>query len=213
MLRPPTLTARLSGRSRAPLQAGAGLFVNVAIDPLPVGLRVGLLVAPLQVVDDPLEADLVGAAAAEAVGVADVVAFVAGAVEEDLLLLLGQLRPGLVGIYVVGLGDGGDQPFPVGADAAVPGLQRPLGEGERRVRDDQFGVYHPLEAEPVAAVAGAVGGVEGEDPRLQLGDRGAAVEAGELLGKQHDSAGVLSFASAVGGFGLADDLDFDQAGG
>src|SRR3712207_7099862 len=42
-------------------------------------LRVGLFVAPLQVVDDPLEADLVGAAAAEAVGVGDVVALVAGA--------------------------------------------------------------------------------------------------------------------------------------
>src|SRR3954454_6161317 len=112
MLRPPTLTARLSGRSRAPLQAGAGLFVNVAIDPLPVGLRVGLLVAPLQVVDDPLEADLVGAAAAEAVGVADVVAVAAGAVEEDLLLALLELRPGLVDVDAVLLGDRRDQALP-----------------------------------------------------------------------------------------------------
>ena len=36
----------------------------------------------------------------------------------------------------------------------------------------------------MAALAGAVGRVEGEDPRLQLGDRGAAVEAGELLGEE-----------------------------
>ena len=86
MLIPPTLTARLSGRSRAPSQSRARLLGHVALDPLAVGLRVGLFVAALEVVDDPLEADLVGAAAAEAVGVGDLVALAAGAVEEDLLL-------------------------------------------------------------------------------------------------------------------------------
>src|SRR5262249_30031243 len=62
----------------------ARLLGHIALDPLAVGLRVGLFVAALEVVDDPLEADLVRAAAAEAVGVADQVAFLAGAVEEDL---------------------------------------------------------------------------------------------------------------------------------
>ena len=179
----------------------AGLLGHVALDPLAVGLRVGLLVAALEVVDDPLEADLVGAAAAEAVRVGDLVALLAGAVEEDLFLGLLQLRPGLVGVDAVVLGDRGDQPLPVGGDAAVPGLQRPLGQRQGRVGDDQLGVDHPLEAEPVAAVAGAVRRVEGEDPRLQLGDRGAAVEAGELLGEEE--------RLLVG----VDELDFDQAGG
>ena len=105
----------------------ARLLGHVALDPLAVGLRVGLLVAALEVVDDPLEADLVGAAAAEAVGVGDLVALVAGAVEEDLALGLLQLRPGLVDVDAVVLGDRGDQPPPVGGDAAVPGLQRALG--------------------------------------------------------------------------------------
>ena len=87
------------------LAVGAGLLGHVALDPLAVGLRVGLLVAALQVVDDPLEADLVGAAAAEAVGVGDLVALAAGAVEEDLFLGFLQLRPGLVGVDAVLLGD------------------------------------------------------------------------------------------------------------
>ena len=54
----------------------------------------------------------------------------------------------------------------------------------------------------MAALAGAVGRVEGEDPRLQLGDRGAAVEAGELLGEEQRL-----------GSRVVDHLDFDQAGG
>ena len=179
----------------------AGLLRHVALDPLPIGLRVGLFVAPLQVVDDPLEANLVGAPAAEAVGVGDLVALLAGAVEEDLFLQLLQFRPGLVDVDVVGLGDRGDQPAPVGGDAAIPGLQGALGERQGRVGDDQFRVDHFLEAEAVAAVAGAVRGVEGEDPWLELRDRGAAVEAGELLGEeQRRLVGV-------------DELDFDQARG
>ena len=179
----------------------AGLLGHVALDPLAVGLRVGLFVAALEVVDDPLEADFVGAAAAEAVGVADLVALRAGAVEEDLFVEFLQLRPGLVEVDLISLGDRGDQPLPVGGDAAIPGLQGALAERERRVGHDQLGIDHPLEAEPVTALAGAVRRVEGEDPRLQLGDRGAAIEAGELLGEEQR-------------LGLAvDHLDFDQAGG
>ncbi len=171
------------GPQPCPFALRAGLLGHVALDPLAVGLGVGLLVATLEVVDDPLEPDPVGAVAAEAVGVADLVALLAGAVEEDLLLGFLQLRPGLVEVDTVRLGDRRDQASPVGGDASVPGLQRPLAEREGRVGDDQFGVDDFLEAEPVAALAGAVRRVEGEDPRLQLGDRGAAVQAGELLGE------------------------------
>jgi len=201
MLIPPTLTAEALRPQPRALALGAGLLRHVALDPLAVGLRVGLFVAPLQVVDDALEAHPVGAAAAETVGVADQVPLLAGAVEEDLALRLLQLRPGLVGIDVVLLGDGGDQPPPVGGDAAVPGLQRALGQRQGRIGNDEFGVDHALEAEPVAALAGAVRRVEGEDPRLQLRDRGAAAEAGELL-REEQRLGSL----------LADELDFDQAG-
>ena len=82
------------------------------------------------------------------------------------------------------------------------GCRAPSASDEGRVGDDQLGVDHPLEAEAVAAVAGAVGRVEGEDPRLQLGDRGAAVEAGELLGEDQRL-----------GLRVVDHLDLDQPGG
>ena len=61
------------------------------------------------------------------------------------------------------------------------GCSAPSDRDRVGIRDDQLGVDDPLEAEPVAALAGAVRRVEGEDPRLELGDRGAAVEAGEAL--------------------------------
>ncbi len=178
-----------------------GLLRHVALDPLAVLLRVGLLVAALKLVDDPFEAHLVGAAATEAIRVRDLVALLPGPVEEDLPFGFLQLRPGLGDVDPVLIGDGGDQPPPVGGDAAIPGLKGALLERERRVGDDQLGVDHPLEAEPVAALAGAVRRVEGEDPRLQLGDRGAAAEAGELLGE--DQVRAL----------LVDQIDFDEAGG
>ena len=92
------------------------------------------------------------------------------------------------------------------------GCSAPSASERVGIGDDQLGIDHALEAEAVATVAGAVGRVEGEDPRLQLGDRGAAVEAGELLAEEHRPAGVLA-ALGPGGAPALDDLDFDQPGG
>ncbi len=161
----------------------ARLLGHVALHPLADRVGVGLVVSALEVVDDPLEADAVGAPAAEAVGVGHLVALASGAVEEDLAVLVGELLPGRVGVDAVVLGHRLDQPLPVAGVALPPGLQRALGERQRRVWNHQLGVDHPLEAEPVTALAGAVGRVEGEDARLELRDRGAAVEAGEALGE------------------------------
>ena len=80
-----------------------------------------------------------------------------------------------------------------------PRLERALGDRERRVGDDQLRIDHPLEAEAVAARAAAVRGVEGEDPRLELGHRRAAVEARELLAEHQHLA-------ALAGAGAAEDL-------
>ncbi len=183
----------------------ARLLGHVALDPLPHPLGVRLLVAALQVVDDALEADRVAAAAAEAVAVADRVPLRAGAVEEDLAVCLRQLLPGLRDVDVVGLGHRLDDPLPIARMAEAPWLQRALLERERRIGDDQLGVDDPLEAESVAALAGAVRRVEGEDPRLQLGDRGAAAEAGEALRKQQHSP----LSSGAG----RRELNLDQAAG
>ena len=69
---------------------------HVLLDPLALGRGVGLLVPPLEVRDDALEArELVAAAPAHAVRVLDVDPLVAGAVEEEVLLLLRQLGPRL----------------------------------------------------------------------------------------------------------------------
>ena len=66
--------------------------------------------------------------------------------------------------------------------AGGPRQDRPLAERQRRVRHDQLRVDLHLRAEAGAARAGAVRGVEREHPRLQLGHRGAAVQAREALG-------------------------------
>ena len=93
--------------------------------------------------------------------------------------LLGQVPPGDVDVDPVRLGDRLEQPPVIHRGRLRPRLERALGDRERRVGDDQLRVDHPLEAEPVAARAAAVRRVEREDPRLELGHRGAAVEAGE----------------------------------
>ncbi len=189
------------------LAVRARLLGHVALDPLAHAVRVRLLVAALEVVDDSLEADAVGAPPAEAVRVVDLVPFAAGAVEEDLAVLGGELLPGRVRIDSVVLGHRLDQPLPVPGVPDPPGLQRALGQGERRVRHDQLGVDDALEAETVAALAGAMGRVEGEDPRLQLRDRRAAVEAGEALaeGEAIDHA-LRELTGSLGSLDTADVL-------
>src|SRR5205807_8499442 len=134
------------------LAVGAGLFGHVSLDPLPHPLRVGFLVAALEVVDDPLEAHCVGAAPAEAVLVAHLVALRSGAEEEGLALRVRQLGPGLLDVDPLRLGDRLDYPLPITGVAEAPGLKRALGQREGRVGDDQLGVDHALEAEPVAAL-------------------------------------------------------------
>ncbi len=81
---------------------------------------------------------------------------------------------------------------------------------------DRLGVDDALEAEAVAALAGAVRRVEGEDPRLDLGQRRPAVEAGELLAEDEDLAALAGArprqdlrSRDLGG--AIDELDLDEA--
>ena len=78
---------------RAPPHVGARHLPHVALDLLALVVALGLAVAPLQVRHDALEVGGVGAHAAVAVLVADLHLAHAGAVQERLLLLLGELRP------------------------------------------------------------------------------------------------------------------------
>ncbi len=169
---------RLQARA---LADGARAEAHVLLDPLPLRGRVGLAVAALEARDDPLEREHVRAPAAHAVAVGDVDALAVGAVEEPVLLLLGQLAPGRVEVDLVALGDGLDDGLVVARVADRPRDERPLADRERRVRDEQVRVDLLLRPEAGAARARAVRAVEGEDPRLQLRERDAVLGAGEVL--------------------------------
>src|SRR3954464_202612 len=101
---PPSSTARDSGLRREPLQAGqrrprlgpqtravagrARHQRHVLLDALADVLGVGLAVAALEPVDDPLETRRVGALAPVAVAIADVDPLAVCAVEEQVLLVV-----------------------------------------------------------------------------------------------------------------------------
>src|SRR5439155_12640173 len=77
----------------------------VLLDSLALLARVGLAVAALEARDDPLEREHVRALAPHPVPVLDVDAVAVGAVEEVVLLLLGQFLPGRLEVDLVPVGD------------------------------------------------------------------------------------------------------------
>nr|BFE75168.1 hypothetical protein GCM10020092_084690 [Actinoplanes digitatis] len=170
----------------------------------PVAL--GVAVPALDPLHHALEAGVVGALTAVLVAVADV-HLVLGAVQDRLLRPARQLPPRCVDAEFLGLGQGLEQAQEVfEGGAAGPGLDRALAQAALVVRDDQLRVDLLLGAQAGAVRAGAVGRVEGEDPRLEVLDRqGVVVGAGQVLGEaalavrvvlrqvheveQHDAAG------------------------
>ena len=159
---------------------------HVLLDLLAREVGVGLPVAALEVGHDPLELGRVGAPAAEAVAIGDLNALAVGAVEEELAGLRRQVLPRRVEVDVVALGDRLRELVVVVGRAHRPRGDRPLADRQRRVGDDQLGVDLHLRAQPRAARAGAVRGVEGEDPRLELDEAGAVHRTGELLREGED---------------------------
>ena len=186
--------AQLHGQALGPQPRAVALRArahrHVLLDLVPRPLGVGLAVAPLQVVHDALEAGHVAALAPVAVLVGDVDALAVGAVEERLAHVLVQVLPGRVQVHLPLVGDRLGHLLVVVRGAGGPRQDRPLRQRQRRVGHDQLGVDLHLRAQAGAARAGAVRGVEREDARLQLGHRGAAVQAGEALGEGLDLAGV-----------------------
>ena len=179
--------ARLRPQPRA-LALRARPHRHVLLDLLarPVGVR--LLVAALEVGDDPLERRHVRALAAHPVAVGDVQPVAVGAVQEEVLLLLRQVLPRRVEVDLVALGDRLRDLLVVARRPARPRQDRALVDRQRRVRHHELGVDLHLRAEPGAARARAVRRVERERPRLELGHRDAAVQAGEALRVRRGSA-------------------------
>ncbi len=105
-----------------------------------------------------------------------------GAVEEGGPLIVVQILNGGEYVEAEVLRHGGEVLPPPAVDVVVVEGHRPVGYGELRVGDDEGGVELHLDTEAVAALAGAEGAVEGEDPGLQLLEDDAADGAGHLRG-------------------------------
>ena len=157
----------------------ARALAHVLLDLLADEVGFGLGVAPPQVGEDAVELGLVVPPAPLVVAVAHVDA-VGRALEEQVALLGRQLAPRGVGVDVVTLDDGLEGLLHP-ARRQAERQQGALADGERVVGHHEIGVDLLRGAEPVAGGAGAVGVVEREDARLDLGHGDAAVQAGELL--------------------------------
>ena len=209
------VTARDSGRRRRPLQTGAGGRGHVLHHVLAVALGFGVFEVGAEVVEDAVEAGAAG--------------FVAvGAVEEEVLLLGGEVLEGLLDVDLVLVGGELDEAEEVGGAAA--GAHGSVEEGLGPVGDGLGGVEVVDAAEAVALGAGAVVGVEGEAAGFEAGDVDAAVGAGHgggveglvhaVDGDEDEAVGHLEgfgdggfeAAGVVFGFGGASPVRVDGAG-
>ena len=146
------------------------------------GLGLGLAVAALQIGEDALEAVRLGDRAPACAGIVEADALLAAAVEQQLLLRLGQFAEGLIEVDVGVLGEALEQ-RPVVGVAPVPATNRAAGQRQLGVGDHPLRVEDLLLAEAIAFLAGAVGGVEGEQAGFEFGQRVTAVRAGHARGK------------------------------
>ena len=161
--------ARLRAQPR-PAALRAGAQRHVLLDLLARELRVGLAVAALEVRDDPLEARRDTSACARSGCGTIMQPLAAGAVEEHLALILGELFPVRVEVHAVDLRDRlGHLRVVVGR--AVRPRQRAFTDRERRVRHHELRVDLHHRAEPRAALAGHLRRVEREHARLELDQR------------------------------------------
>src|SRR5256712_5962873 len=116
-------------------------------------------------------------------------AAVAVARQDDVAHGLLELGPRLVERELVALGQGGQRLLEVGVLAPRPRRQ---GAGPQRavgVRHQPLGIDLEARADAAALRAGAVGVVEREHARRHLGERDAALRAGEALGENHGLGG------------------------
>ena len=169
------------GLEPCPVALRARPVRHVLLDLLADLLRLGLHEAPLEVLDDAGEARVVVAHAPLVVAVAERDALLAGAVEEQVPVLLGHVVPRHAGVDAERLGDALEHLLEPAERELAVGKEGPLVDADGAVRYDQVGVDLLREPEAVAGGAGAVRRVEAEDARLDLGQRDATVDAGELL--------------------------------
>ena len=173
-------------RLRLEAEAVAGLAgrrAHVALDFFARPLALGLAVAPLEIGDDALERllHLVGAQAV-VVGEADLL--LARAVKDRVARRLRQLAPRPVEAELVVARERLERLKVIGRARLRPGRDRAALQRGFRVGNDERRIDPELGAEAAADRAGAVGVVEREQPRLDLGDGEARHRAGEFGGEE-----------------------------
>ena len=191
MSSPAILTASGSGLRRAPWHTSHGLRGLVARQLLAHPRGLGLEQAAVEIADHALER-LLDLVAALAVDEAEGDRAAAGAAEDDVAGFLRQVAPRDVEVEIVGAGERAQHLHVIrrGRLRLGPGDDRALGDREVVVGDDQVLVEDQLLAEAVAGRAGALRGVEAEQPRLDLGDGEAGDRAGELFGEDDPAGGA-----------------------
>ncbi len=171
--------------------AGAGLVGDVFGELFAHRVGLGLPVAALHVVQDPLERVLAHHHIATVVHVTKLHVAAPGAAQDHLLHLGRQILPGRLQIEVVVLGQGFEHLEVVEA-ALVPTADGAAGQALARIVDHLVRIEVLLHPEPVTGGAGTSRVVEGEDPRLQLRDRVATLGAGEVGRESHGGNPLLS---------------------
>ncbi len=168
-------------------RAGGG--GHVALDLLARPCTVRFLPAALEIGDHTLErlGCLVGA---QTVVVTEFDLFLRS-VEDRLLRLRWQLRPLVAELEAEMLAERFQRLCVIRRGRARPRRDRAAADNRVLVRDHQRFVDLLLAAETVTGGAGAVRIVEGEQPRLDLGDREARNRAGEFLREQDALMGFV----------------------
>ena len=146
-------------------------------------LALGLAIAAVDIGDDALER-LLGVVGAHAVFIGEFDLVVAGAVQDRGLRLLRQVLPLGVERELVELAERGQGLDVIGRGRFRPRRDRALAQGQFLVGNDQVFVDMLLDAEAAAGRAGAIGIVEGKQPRLDFRNGEAGNRAGEFFRKQ-----------------------------
>ena len=165
---------------------GTGPVAHALLQIPPGRVRLGLLIAPLQIVADALKGLHEGALAVLPL-IGELELLPLRAVEDDVHHLGGQIlhRGGEFEFVLLGQGvkvhPGDAVPLDV---VPAAGRDGPLQDGEVLVGDDEVGVHLPLRAQARTGGTGPVGVVEGEHPGRELLDGDAAVLTGVVLGEE-----------------------------
>ncbi len=155
----------------------AGLVREVAHVIAPHRLGARRLHPAVELVHDALELDPPGAGVRRGLR----------AEEDDVAVVLGQLRPGQVEVDLERAGEVLDElegPPLAALHPARPRLDRALADRERRVGDDEVGVHLGARTEALAVGARAERRVEREALRRELAEAEAAGVAGVQLGEE-----------------------------